>query len=509
MSDFFQTVTLPSPPKVERFCQSVWGCPDFKIGNRFFKKENIVFFFTLFSCLFTSLLFSQNSPVPPGHITVEKITVEGNKRTREDIILRELDFTIGDTIGLSRLTESILKNEQYLMNTGLFTEANITFRTWEGATNAVGLLIEVKETWYVYPFPIVEMADRNFNVWWDEFDHSLRRLNYGVRFYHTNFTGRNDVLKTVVQFGFTKKFEVKYDLPSFNRDNTWGWNGNILYTREKEIGYAAEDNILLFRRNEDAVLLKRFRIGAGLRYRPRLDASHRLELKYHVNEINEAVVQDLNPDFFLEGTTQEYPALQYVYEFDKRDIDPYPMRGFYFSANLNGRGLGLSDDIDALDLGAHYRQYFSLTEKWSTEFVLKGRAGIRREKRPYHRYRALGYGSDFVRGYEYYVIDGVDFGLAKQALRFQILERLFDWGDYMLLENYKKMPLKCFLVFHNEIGYVNDPFYGGKNPLNNEWLWGLSLGFDTVIYYDKVFRLEYSRNHLGEDGFFLHWAVNF
>lgn len=466
----------------------------------------------------TSSILCQVNPtfeLPPAerpvinYVTIEKLTVTGNKRTREEIIIRELDFAIGDTIHLNSLAARLEKNENYLMNTGLFTSARLNFKEWEGATNRVGLLLEVKETWYVFPFPIVEMADRNFNVWWEEFDHSLQRLNLGVRFYHTNFTGRNDVLKTVVQFGFTKKYEVKYTLPSFNKSHTLGWNANMLYTREKEIGYIARNNELLFHRNNDHVLLQRFRLGAGLRYRPRLDASHQLEVRYHQNTIHESVRQELNPDFFLRGLHQRYPSFTYTFEFDKRDIDPYPMNGFYIAAKLDGRGLGLSEDIDALDASLHLRKYFSFGKKWSWELIAKGSAGLRREKRPYHRYRALGYGSDYIRGYEFYVIDGVDFAYHKQSLRFQLFDRVIDWGEYMRLENFKKMPLKFFLVLHGEAGYVNDPFYQAENPLSNVWLRSFSLGFDTVIYYDKVFNIEYSRNHLGEDGIFLHWAINF
>lgn len=452
---------------------------------------------------------SQTTKPPPVYVTIDNIQVQGNDRTLPETILRELDFTIGDTISLTTLATRLEKNQNYLMNTGLFTSARLNFKDWEGTSNRVGLLIEVKESWYVFPFPIIELADRNFNVWWEEFNHSLRRLNLGVRFYHTNFTGRNDVLKTTVQFGFTKKYELKYSLPAFNRSQTLGLNTNILYTQEKEIGYIAEGNVLQFHRNKDQVLLQRFRAGLGLRYRPQLDATHQLDVQYHHNSINEIVRTELNPDFFIHDNAQDYFSASYQFSLDKRDIDPYPMSGYYVSTALSGQGFGLSDDIEALDLELHLRKYFSFGKKWSLELIGKGSTGLQRSKRPYHRYRALGYESDYLRGYEFYVIDGLDYAYHKQALRFQLFDRTVDWGDYMRLESFKKMPLKFFLVLHGEVGYVNDPFYAAGNPLSNEWLRSLSLGFDTVLYYDKVFSIEYSRNHLGEGGIFLHWAFSF
>ena len=39
----------------------------------------------------------------------------------------------------------------------------------------------------------------------------------------------------------------------------------------------------------------------------------------------------------------------------------------------------------------------------------------------------------------------------------------------------------------------------------------MSQGFsiDIVSYYDKLMRLEFSRNHLGETGFFIHFSNPF
>ena len=459
--------------------------------------------------LFPLFIFSQAPGPPPDHVTIAHIYINGNKRTKTKVILRELDFSIGDTIHLSNLSRRLRENEYNVMNTGLFTSVRIHFKEWEGATNRVGLNMEVKEDLYVFPFPILELADRNFNIWWTTYNRSLNRLNLGVRFYHTNFTGRRDLLKTVVQFGFTKKFEIIYTLPAFNKAETWGAGFNVLYTREKEIGFDTRNNRLLFHRNATDVLFQRFRIGASIFYRKKLDIIHRLNLTCRRHRIHESIAVELNPDFFNARQRQEYLSVGYLFSIDKRDIRPYPMTGYFLEANITKKGLGLSRDMRSLEVALHLQQYFSFNKKWSVGLAAKFKTEMLRKKQPYYNSRALGYFDDFIRGYEFYVIDGLDFIYLKKRLRFKFFEKTFDWGNYMRYDAFKKMPVKLFLIWHNELGYVNNPFYKKNNPLSNELLWGTGIGLDVVFYYNKVFNLEWSRNHLGEYGFFLHWTFNF
>ncbi|MCF8246426.1 MAG: BamA/TamA family outer membrane protein [Saprospiraceae bacterium] len=446
---------------------------------------------------------------PLTSVTIRNIYVEGNHRTKTDIILRELDFGVNDTISLASLTERLVQNELKVLNTGLFTTAKFNFKEWVGATNEVGLLITVQEGWYVFPFPILEMADRNFNVWWDTYDHSLRRLNYGVRFYHTNLTGRRDQLKAVIQQGFTKKYELIYTLPFINENKTLGLNVNFLHTREKEIGYTTAGDELVFSRNSDHPLLRRFRLGVGAQYRRRLDITHHFNLTFHENLIDESVRTELNPDYFLGNKEQRYLAASYQMVLDKRDIRPYPMHGFRLEAGAARHGLLIHEGMDALDVQAGYQQFFSFGKKWSTGFVVKGKLGLLRNKQPYYGSQALGYEPDFIRGYEYYVVDGLDFAYNKSLLRYRLFDRKFNLGPYMKLESFREMPLKLFLVLHNELGYAHNPFYSEGNPLANDLLWGTTLGLDLVLYYDKVFNFEVSRNRLGEYGFYLHWTFSF
>jgi Omp85 superfamily domain/Surface antigen variable number repeat len=441
--------------------------------------------------------------------TIRNIYVEGNRRTKAHIILRELDFGINDTISLATLTARLQENELNVLNTGLFISTKISFKDWVGTSNEVGLLITVKEGWYIFPFPILELADRNFNVWWDTYDHDLSRLNWGIRFYHNNLTGRRDQLKAVVQRGFTKKYELIYTLPYFNRYKRLGANINFLHTRERQIGYTTEGNELLFTNDSDRLLLQRFRIGGGIQYRRNLDVTHRLNLTFHDNLIDEIVQTELNPDFFLNGLEQRYLSSSYQFTLDKRDIRPYPMHGFLVDASLSRNGLLINDGMDALNLQASFQQFFSFGKKWSAGFVVKGKTGLLRNKQPYFGSQALGYEPDFIRGYEYYVMDGLDYAYNKSLVRYRLLDRKLHLGKYMRLESFKEMPVKLFLVFHNELGYVNNPFYHESNSLANELLWGTTLGLDLVLYYDKVFNFEVSRNRLNEYGFYLHWTFSF
>jgi hypothetical protein len=42
------------------------------------------------------------------------------------------------------------------------------------------------------PLPYFKLADRNINTWWVTYNHSFQRVNYGVKFLHNQYSGRND-----------------------------------------------------------------------------------------------------------------------------------------------------------------------------------------------------------------------------------------------------------------------------------------------------------------------------
>ncbi|MBX2890732.1 MAG: BamA/TamA family outer membrane protein [Saprospiraceae bacterium] len=443
-------------------------------------------------------------------IHIDSITMEGNRKTRPGLVLRELEFAPGDSLATANLGATLERNSLRLMNLGIFNAASINVARWtEG--NHVVLHITLTESWYIYPSPIFELADRNFNVWWKEFNRSLRRVNYGLDWTQLNLTGGADILKAKAQFGYSNKYELQYRRPVVNRRKTVGFEAGITYTRSHEVAYATEGNKLLFHVNPDIWQIVQLSTGGSVLWRPGLFTSHRFTAEYRDITAADSIARFFNPNFFLGGAArQRFTSVIYNVRFDYRDIHPYPLDGWLFVGELRYNGLLPNDDFRMFRASFEYAQYFPFWEKrLSLETVVRARTSLPRCRPPYFHNQALGYGGNFVRGYEYYVSDGLDFGVLKTAFHVQLLNKSFNLGKLVPLDAFRNLPLKMYLSFNNDVGYANDPWYAANNPLSNRVLWGYGMGIDIIAYYNKSVRFEWSWNDLGENGFFLRINTGF
>lgn len=443
------------------------------------------------------------------YIFVDTISIEGNQRTKNEIILRELKFSSGDTIQVEKLGEVLDVSEKLVMNTGLFSRVKISFRNWEGSTGRVHIHILVEETWYIFPVPVFELADRNFNVWWVEQNRSLQRINFGLEFTHLNFTGHRDRVKMKIEYGYTRSYSLAYQMPFVNRSKTLGLSGDVSYSRNREINYLTLDNKQEFFKDDDRFIYQRFHTLVGLHYRPGLMIHHDFLAVYRQNRISEQVAEELNPNFFLNGRRQQrYFSLAYRFVHDTRDVRPYPLRGHRFEVLVEKDGLGIFGDRNALTLRTRIDRYLPLSRRWNLGLGASGKLSLIRDRQPYNDNRAIGFGQNSLHGYEYYIVDGLDMAMLKSALRFKLADKELRFGKIVPIDAYRRMPVKIFLALNNDIGYANDPFEKEANFLNNRLLWGGGLGVDIILFYDKVIQIEYSFNHLLENGLFLHLNMN-
>src|SRR5688572_2920196 len=121
---------------------------------------------------------------------IRHIVLVGNKKTRPEIILREIPFRAGEEYPMQHLVSKFEDARKQLMNTSLFHEVSVTVQNTDMYT--VDVVVEVKERWYIFPVPYFKPVDRNLNQWIFEQNTSLSRVNYGIKLMYYNATGRND-----------------------------------------------------------------------------------------------------------------------------------------------------------------------------------------------------------------------------------------------------------------------------------------------------------------------------
>ena len=337
---------------------------------------------------------------------------------------------------------------------------------------------------------------------------SLKRVNYGARIDHLNLTGNKDRLKLKLQFGYVRKYELKYAFPYLK--GGWGLSTNVVYSEQKEIGYITKGNKTLFEQLEDErILLRRFRASTSLSKRIGLRFFQVVRFSYHQNEVDEFVVQNLNSNYFLPGDTRlRFFQLEYDADYDKRVFTLYPEGGYRLKANIKKDGFGFESEYNNLSIVGSVEKYWKIWEALIIETRLRGKTNLIRDRIPFSNNSGLGYGGNVITGYELYVIDGTDYIIHKNALKLSILDITRRWNR-MMLRQYKKVSIKAWLRWNMDYGYVNERHFTKGNPLINQWLFGYGPALDMLLYNTFSFQLEYSFNEIGDQAIFVKSRLNF
>lgn len=445
-------------------------------------------------------------PDTTGHpLQVNRILIIGNRLTKERIVLRELTVKEGDVVNSSELPIIIDLDQKKLINTRLFNTAEI--KVLDYGNNTIDLLIELDERWYTFPAPIFDLADRNFNEWWQNYGHDFRRVNYGLRLYQYNMRGRNETLRLTAQFGFQRRFELSYRFPYIDQKQKQGLTVDFDFLEARNLAYRTLDHKLDFLQLDRTLRTTR---GFGLTYtyRKSFYTSHSLRYDLRSSSVSDTIPL-LNPNYFGDGRKKiVYNSLSYSYNNDHRDYIGYPLTGYHIFGQVTQYGLTRSDDISKTEITGLFSAYFSLGRKFffSNSTTLSWSS---RETLPYVFYGGLGYQRRLIRGYEVYVIEGQNYLLNKATLKKRIFYRVYNYNA-MPIRQFRHIPLSVYVKTYGDLGYVqNYANYEISSRLSNKLLSGVGGGIDVVASYDIVLRFEYTFNSEGQRGFFFHLRKEF
>lgn len=449
------------------------------------------------------------SPTATDSVLVADVVLRGHKKTCPRVIFREMSFERGDRLATAEFENRVRESYNTLMNTGLFASLAISYSDTLLEPGRQVVLVDIRETWYIYPVPEFSLADRNFNVWWREQDRSLDRVNLGGKLAYYNFTGRRDKLQLGFTTGYTRKYQASYWLPYLNRAGSIGASFDYGYRQRREQNYATANNNQLFYEAEDFVY-RNESAHLSVSYRRKLYVSHRVELGYSNSWIADTIAGVLNPEFFGDGRNrQRFFRLSYAFTDDRRDVRNYPWKGYYLNANLTKDGLGITGKRNGLTLGASYRKFWPFGDGYSLNFGVSTKYSFIRSRQPFLENRAIGFRNNGLVGYQFYVVDGLDMLIWRFGVRRELFDFDVDLGRLVFIDAFRYVPVRVLLAFQFNQGISNSPFTEAANPLNNELLTGASFGVDVVWFYDMVSSVQYNLNHLGEGGLLLALQLNF
>ncbi len=444
-------------------------------------------------------------PVPGSYIIIDSVTVTGNKLTKPYIIFREINFSAGDTVVADMLDPLMERNRSNILNTSLFNSVEIHIRHIDSVHVSVNIFLA--ERWYVWPKPLFELADRNFNVWWQT--KEIARTNYGLDLAMNNCRGRNETLRLTYRIGYSQKYALSYTIPYLSKNMSGGVSFSCSYITGHETSYKTYDNKLLFYNDPSRYTRSEYAYAVKYSSRAGIYNRHYLALEYKSNIIADSIAR-LNPDYFFRGrTSQQYVSFSYLFKRDMRDYIAYPLKGYYYDFEVMKKGFGFPfENIDLMHVVASYKQYWQLSKRWYFASMLKTKLSGPAPQ-PYFNERGLGYGSDYVRSYEYYVVDGENFLLMKSNLKYELISPHVIRTRLIPLEKFRTVPYTYYINFFFDAGYVWESRHAlySTNTLTNSILPGVGVGIDYVTYYSMVFRAEYAINKFLEHDIFLHLSI--
>jgi outer membrane protein assembly factor BamA len=449
-----------------------------------------------------SVVASPASPSPP--FTIGQIYITGNKKTRSYIILRELSFKGGDTLSLSDLVRAFQKAHDRLVNTHLFNDVVLYLKRVRGFT--ADIEIDVKERWYIFPLPYFRPIDRNFAAW-SQKNYDLSRVDYGGKFTHYNFTGRNDNLPAWLITGYANQFELYYNQPYADRALKHGFGFGFNYAEQNEVNVATVNNQQVFI-NSDTIpyaakyLSKQLSFSARYFYRPGLKVRHQLSFNLVDIRIDSAVTV-WNPHYFNNSKREIlFPELVYTFNYTDVDYVSYPLKGVIFQTSLLRRGI--DRDMNLWQFSTRLTRSWQLARKWwfgiQNIDVLKWPTG-----QPFYNQQLFGYGDLYLRGLDRYVVDGT----AGALLRNTLFHELFNFYiPFSRSVSHDRIPFRIYSTVFSDYGYAYNRDFTG-NSLVNRMLYTAGIGIDIVTFYDLTFKFDYSFNQLGQNGLFLHIRNDF
>ena len=399
---------------------------------------------------------------------IDSVRVEGNKKTRDQVILREIPFTFPDSLN----EEDILYIQNRIQNLFLFNQVQISFQQENPKTVMV---IHVKETWYIYPVPVLFINDRDWSKW-----------SYGFTVTHYNFRGMNEKLSFGGWAGFNPSFFINYTNPWIGRKARLTMGFSIF----KRI---VENRFFLF--DED-------HLGFGFDFGKRLTLTKSFQVFFNLQRIE--FPEEYDPLTVSQTGTDYEPKYGLNLRHDNRDLIEYPMQGKLVNWRITKAGFN-DQQPQFLRLELDHRLYQKISPRLS--LGAGNYLNLNWGDLPIYDKVFIGFGRR-IRGYWGRVWTAQYLMLQTFEARIPILPvRYASWKKAPYFSSFfQGLKYGASVTFFMDTGIPWNHSY--QFALNN-FFTGYGVGINFRLPYVYVLRLEFAVNDKGQTQWIFDAGVSF
>ena len=424
----------------------------------------------------TSPLFSQSTPAvsDTSNDNSEKvlmIIVQGNDKTKEEIIKREMKLQPKVRFDWNELERDRLR----IMNLGIFNRVEIDMVPTK---NGSILIVTVSEMWYIYPYPIIFRNERDWG-----------RISVGAGLLHTNFRGRREIIDFSFWLGFNPSIRLRYS-------NPWIFGKAKLYTtvsvfakKVRNQTFTALDSSV----NENRIGID-WRLGKRFGHFTYFDVTLGYKQLSFPSQITGATLSASGKD--------KLPSLGFSFRFDNRDLWEYAHKGNYVA--LWATKTGFSGDVNYLRYGADLRKYFPIGK---TTLALRTATNLSSGTIPIYDNVHFGFLTR-IRGHFNDQFSGENMLLGSAEYRFPIRKITYhNWG-----------PFQSMGQFGTNLRFgISGALFADTGSLWNDYAdfstdnfitgWGGGLHF--FLPYQMLLRFEYAFRNNWDGQFIIDALVSF
>ena len=416
-------------------------------------------------------------------VRIDSIKISGNDITQDFIILRELTFKIGDIVN----KKTLLYNKERVFSLQLFNRVDFSIaHESDIRKNEINiLLINVKESWYIYPFPFARSQNGE-----------IHSMTYGINLNYKNFRGRNETLQAAVGVGYDPFYSVSYQNPALFFENDIGITASASYGKV----YNNSSNALLITGANFQYKV----IDGELTFSKRLNEFNLLSLTTGYNYIEA-------PYTGFYGITASGESLdRFVifggsYLLDTRDLKQYSENGIYSSIQFYHKGF-LENNINYNLVQLDFRTYHAIVEDLSAKFRIAYR-GTFGDVVPFYDYGMLDYSGFLIRGHRDEHPEAHNMFVTSAEISYPIVS---EWNFSI------KLPLLPERLTSARIGIFISGFYDAGTVFENEstiainkFLQGFGVGISFLVLPYYGLRFEYSLNPKGSGELSVGSGVSF